>query len=212
MVDYIVNKNKNKIAKIAIAILANNVTDSVIENIKYFAKKCKVLTVVTDDFVKLQKIEEHLYNNDGITIIVANNKSKTLLKQDIIINFDFCEEILNQYKFNPMATIINVEGNIKIYKKRFEGYNINDYEIEILDIERFLGNYFEEKNTVVAELKKSNKKNLAIRGSKLKNILINQNLFDAKEVYEALIFRKDNFASIRENIARDNIKIWHKKI
>lgn len=43
---------------------------------------------------------------------------------------DFNKEVLNNYQINEEAIIINLEGNMKIESKRFNGININDYEIE----------------------------------------------------------------------------------
>lgn len=40
-------------------------------------------------------------------------------------------QVLNKYKINENAIIINVEGDMKIRSKRFSGININDYEIEV---------------------------------------------------------------------------------
>ena len=63
-------------------------------------------------------------------ITVSNNKKKSLRKSEIIVNFDFPKELLNKYNIYEEAIIINVEGNMKITKKRFNGLVINDFEIE----------------------------------------------------------------------------------
>ena len=44
---------------------------------------------------------------------------------------DFNKEVFNRYKINENALIINLEGDMKILTKRFNGININDYEIEV---------------------------------------------------------------------------------
>ena len=43
---------------------------------------------------------------------------------------DFNKEVFNNYQIYEEAIIINLEGNMKIESKRFNGININDYEIE----------------------------------------------------------------------------------
>ena len=53
------------------------------------------------------------------------------MKSQVIINMDFNQELINQYKIYEEAIIINAEENIKIEAIRFNGIVINDYEIEI---------------------------------------------------------------------------------
>ena len=63
-------------------------------------------------------------------IHVGNNKRKILSKTNIILNLDFPTELINRYTINSTAIIINFKGNVKINNKRFNGVNINDYEID----------------------------------------------------------------------------------
>ena len=57
---------------------------------------------------------------------------------------DFNNELLNKYNINEEATIINLEGYIKIKSKRFNGININDYEIEVRNEGIFLKDNLEK--------------------------------------------------------------------
>ncbi len=52
------------------------------------------------------------------------------MKSQIILNIDFPKELINKYNLKDDAIIVNVKGRIKINKKRFNGLNINDYEID----------------------------------------------------------------------------------
>ena len=45
------------------------------------------------------------------------------------MNVDFPSELINQYNIYENAIIINIRGNVKITKKRFNGITINDYDI-----------------------------------------------------------------------------------
>lgn len=129
ILDYII-KNKNmKKEQTDLAILANEVTDTTVQNIKLLAKQYRKLTIVTNHIEKFKKIEEQLNKEEGIIIIVANNKKKSLLKPQIILNMDFNEEVLNRYNVNENAIIVNLEEKIKIHKKRFNGISIGDFEI-----------------------------------------------------------------------------------
>lgn len=131
ILDYVVKNAEIKKEEIEIAITTNEITDLVVEVIRKFAKQYKKLTVVTNHIDKLRKIEKEIYNKEGIMIIVSNNPKKSLTKSKIILNIDFNKEVLNRYIINENAIIINLEGKMKIENKRFNGININDYEIEV---------------------------------------------------------------------------------
>ena len=61
------------------------------------------------------------------------------------MNIDFPKEILNQFQIFDKATIINLDGNMKIKKKRFEGKIINDIEVKTFEDEELL-KFIEENN------------------------------------------------------------------
>ena len=131
LLDYIIRQNSIKKEEIEIAITTNEITDISIEIIKELAKQYKRLTVVTNHIEKLKKIEKEIYEKNGILIVVSNNQKRSLARAKIILNIDFNKDVLNKYKLNENAIIINLEGNMKIFSKRFNGININDYEIEV---------------------------------------------------------------------------------
>ena len=130
ILNYIINRKDIKRQEIEIAITTNEISDLVIELIKILSKQYKRLTIVTNHISKLRKIEKEIYDTDGILIVVSNNQKKSLAKAQIILNMDFNKEVLNNYQIYEEAIIINLEGNMKIESKRFNGININDYEIE----------------------------------------------------------------------------------
>ncbi len=66
-------------------------------------------------------------------LTITNNKKKSLLKSEVIINIDFVEEIINKYKIYDNAIVINLNERISLQSKRFNGININYYKIEIPD-------------------------------------------------------------------------------
>jgi len=131
ILDYIVNQKNIKKEETEIAVTVNQITDFSIEIIKTLAKQYRKVTVITNHIEKLRKIEEEIYEREGILIIISNNQKKSLLKPQIILNIDFCKALLNKYRINENAIIINLEGDVKIDTKRFNGININDYEIEV---------------------------------------------------------------------------------
>ena len=131
ILEYVINQKGIKKEETEIAITTNEITDLTIETIKILSKQYKKLIVVTNHIEKLRRVEKELYDNDGILIVVVNNTKKSLLKPQIILNLDFNMQVLNKYKINENAIIINVEGDMKIRSKRFSGININNYEIVV---------------------------------------------------------------------------------
>ena len=131
ILDYIVTKKQVQKEQTEIAITVNQITDISIEIIKVLSKQYKRVTVVTNHLDKLRKIEKEIYDKEGILIIISNNHKKSLLKTQFILNMDFNKEVLNKYRINENAIIINLEGDMKITEKRFNGINVNDYEIDV---------------------------------------------------------------------------------
>ena len=72
------------------------------------ARKVKRLTIVSNNINKFRYLEEKLYNEYGIAIELSNNRRKSLLNSNIIINVDFEEEMVNKYNINSKAIIINL--------------------------------------------------------------------------------------------------------
>jgi hypothetical protein len=136
-IDYVVkmiNKNKNE-TEISIAV--NLPTKSHLRNIEKIAKEFKKINIVTNHVNEFKAIANRIYVEYGIMITVSNNKKKSLAKSDIILNIDFPIELLNQFNIYENAVIVNLEGDMKILKKRFNGYVINNYEIESKRAEEF---------------------------------------------------------------------------
>lgn len=131
IVEYIINKKIIK--KNGIAILINDLTDIEVENIKILARNYKSINIITNHAEKFKNIEEKLQENEGITITITNNKKRSLMKSEIILNIDFPQELINKYNINDDAVIVNIKEKIKIKNKRFNGLNINDYEIDFRD-------------------------------------------------------------------------------
>lgn len=129
ILDYIIKQKDIKKEETEIAITVNQINDLSINLIKILAKQFKRLTVATNHIDKLRKIEKEIYDKEGILIVVSNNQKKSLLKPIIILNIDFNKEVLNKYRINENAIIVNLEGDMKIEGKRFNGINVNDYEI-----------------------------------------------------------------------------------
>ena len=130
VLEYIIRKLKIKEEEIKIGILVNDISDLAIYAIKKLVTKYKYVKIVTNHIDCFKNIEEKISEEQGIFINVGNNKRKILSKTNIILNLDFPTELINRYTINNTATIINFRGSVKIKNKRFNGLNINDYEID----------------------------------------------------------------------------------
>lgn len=128
IIEYI-EKRERKLKKDELAILANDLTEEIKGNIKELINKFKRIKIVTNHSEKFKKLENDLYKQNGVPIIISNNKKKALSKSELIINFDFIEEDINQYNVNENGIIISLDEKIKINKKRFNGTIITDYEV-----------------------------------------------------------------------------------
>lgn len=137
VLDFITLKNDIKKEETQASILVNDLTESTLENIKIIVKQYKRVNIVTNHIEKFKKLEEQILEEDGIMITITNNKKKSLTKSKLILNVDFPSELINKYNINEEAIIVNLKGNVRINKKRFNGVNINDYEIKFNNTEYF---------------------------------------------------------------------------
>ncbi len=132
IVEYTILKMQLKKENTSISILINDLNDIEFENIKILSKEYKNVNVVTNHIEKFKKLKEQL-EQEGIITTITNNKKKSLIKSKITVNFDFPTELINKYNIEEDAIILNLKNKIKINKKRFNGLNIYDYEIDFRD-------------------------------------------------------------------------------
>ena len=118
-------------AESEIWICVNDLDNNMEEELIKLAKEFKNINIVTKYIGKFKKIEEIIYIKYGILINISNNKRKSLVKADLILNVDFPKETINQFVIYDEAKIIDLYGDVKIKKKRFNGKIINDYDFEI---------------------------------------------------------------------------------
>ena len=127
--------------KTEISICVNEVDLTTQEYIYKFAKEFKRINIITNHIGKFKKVEEKLYNEEGILINITNNRRKGLLKSEIILNVDFPKELINEFSIYDKSTIINWDEPLKICKKRFSGKIIEEINIELnkeSEITRFI--------------------------------------------------------------------------
>ena len=130
ILDFVLEKKEIKKEETNISILANELNDNILFNIKKIVREYKTVNIITNHLERFRKLEKQIFEEEGIMITVGNNKRKGLAKSKVILNIDFPSELINQYQIYDKAIIINIRENVKIIKKRFNGITINDYDID----------------------------------------------------------------------------------
>lgn len=139
IIEYICKKTKLDIKNIEISILVNDDNDLNKSIIFDIAESVKTLNVITNNIKNFKDIEEKLYEDKGIVIKISNNKKKSLLKSNVILNLDFSEEDINLYNIPKTCILINTSYPVKIRTKKFNGININNFSIIIPEEYKILG-------------------------------------------------------------------------
>ena len=130
-ISQILKDKKREETEISICV---NEVDSQVENYIYkFAKEFKTINIITNHIGKFKKIEEKLYEENGILINLTNNRRKSLLKSKLILNIDFPKELINEFAIYDNSTIINWDDNLKIRKKRFNGKIIEEINLDLAE-------------------------------------------------------------------------------
>ena len=131
IISQILKDKKREESEISICV---NEVDSQIEKYIYkFAKEFKTINIITNHIGKFKKIEQKLYEENGILINLTNNRRKSLLKSKLILNIDFPKELINEFAIYDNSTIINWDDNLKIRKKRFSGKIIEKINLDLAE-------------------------------------------------------------------------------
>ena len=131
VVEYVVDWKKELWQNQEVTILCQVLDETIMEKIKEICVKVKICNILTKHSKQYQKLEEEVYQTNGIILNVSNNVKRAALKSSVIINFDFSESDLEKCVFSKNACMIQVSRNIDMDKKKFEGKNIISYEIEM---------------------------------------------------------------------------------
>ena len=130
-IKYISKEQEKRLQEIEVSFLVNQITELDLENIEEISKEVKIVNVITNSTIRIKKLAEKLYSENGVIINTIKNHKKSLIKSNIIINIDFSEEELNKYLIPRKAIIINIGPKTKVKNKGFSGINIWDYNTSI---------------------------------------------------------------------------------
>lgn len=192
IIKYICERSKINIDKIEVSILtndANNINKGIIIDL---AERVKTLNIITNHINEFKGIEDFLYDEKGIIIKISNNLKTAMLKTNIIINMDFVQETIDRCNIPNKCVIINIKDKIKIKSKKFNGININDYNIIIpkkYKIKGFNSKFVYESHIINKEYKMATKQILEDK-IKIKNLIGEKGVINSKE-YNNLFFFLD---------------------
>ena len=146
--------NKPNEENIYVLIKTNNMTNNqkILSMISTY-KTVNIITPIIKNFIKLeQRLEE-----ESELISVSNNKRKSLIKAEYIINVDFTENDLAQYNINRQSIIFNISDNKIEHIHGFDGIIINNIELNSLKNERFdlQDEYEKNKEIIINRIEKS---------------------------------------------------------
>lgn len=176
---YITKLQKKEISDLDLTILVNNTSGLNMYLIEELAKQARTLKIVSLNIYKFKKLEEKLYNEEGIAIQFSNSYKKGLEKSKVIINLDFNSLEINEYEIFDRAIIVNcMDNNIKIKSRLFNGIIINSFDIEY-------------KKEII---------------DKFKEMKIYEN-YTRLMLYASLIENEENILKIGEKLENDNAQI-----
>ena len=98
------------LSKLEVSILCNDFCDVVAENIKFIGKYCKSLNVVTNDLDKFSVVERSFFDESGVLINVSSNRAKSLMRSDVVFNFDFDSSDLRSCSIRSDCILVQMNG------------------------------------------------------------------------------------------------------
>lgn len=131
IVEYIAEVRNESLATLEISILCNKLDETIIEKIKEICVKVKICNIITNNTKQYKKLEEEVYQSNGVILNVSNNYRRALAKSSIVINFDFSDRDLEKCIFYRNAYMINIDKSVKVDKKEFGGRNIVSYKMDL---------------------------------------------------------------------------------
>lgn len=129
--EYILEKQGKALKETEVSILVNDNNELNLKNISLIANEAKRINIITNNINRFKVIEKNLLNEAGIMIRITNNCKQALANSRIILNMDFPEELLNKYNIFRKAIIINLNNEIKLLSKKFQGINIKGIKCHI---------------------------------------------------------------------------------
>lgn len=165
-----------------INILVNKYSKINLYYINNLIKETQKINIITNNIKPFKKFSNELYKNEAILIPVMNNRNKSLSNKKIILNMDFTDKDIKQYKINRYAIIINIENKIDCIDKIFSGIIVNDCKINIenrddeFDYKEIIESYIIKKDVMRIREK------IAEKNIKIINLIGKRGIINSDEV------------------------------
>lgn len=149
IVAFIVELKNETLESQTVSILCHSLDGTIVEKIKEICQKVKICNILTRNIKQFQKLEEEIYQANGIILNVSNNYKRAVAKSNIIINFDFLSKDLEKCIFSKNAYMINIDKNVTMDKRDFMGKNIVFFETNMPEKYAGYQQTFEDFNATI---------------------------------------------------------------
>lgn len=130
VLEYLVMAKDEVLVNQEITILCHTLDETIVEKIKEICVKVKICNILTNQTKQFQKLEEEVYQTNGIVLNVSKNYKRVACKSNIVINFDFPKRDFEKCIFAKTAYFINVGKNMQL-----DGKDLNQRNIIFLGID-----------------------------------------------------------------------------
>lgn len=90
----------------------------------------KNINIVTTRIGYMRRMEKNILKSKDAIISISNNKRKALRRARLLINFDFNDDLLNEFSINRNSIIINLSNEKIRLKSNFQGCIIDNIQID----------------------------------------------------------------------------------
>ena len=131
VLEYIVEMKNEFMGNQEVSILCHTLDETIAEKIKEISAKVKVCNILTTQTKEFQKLEEEIYQANGVLINVSKNFKKSLNKSSMVVNFDFDKNDLKKCTFTKTEYMIQIHSQNCLHKKDFAGTNIVGFGLDM---------------------------------------------------------------------------------
>ena len=182
MIEYLAEILEMNKENMEINILVNKYSKINLYYINNLIKETQKINIITNNIKPFKKFSNELYKNEAILIPVMNNRNKSLSNKKIILNMDFTDKDIKQYKINRYAIIINIENKIDCIDKIFSGIIVNDCKINTENID----DEFDDKEIIESYIIKKDvmriREKIAEKNIKIINLIGKRGIINSDEV------------------------------
>ncbi len=131
ILEYAVEVRGGMMGNQEVSILCHHLDETIAEKIKEICVKVKVCNILTTQTKQFQKLEDEIYQTNGIVINVSKNYKKALAKSSVVLNLDFHCRDLAKCVWAKQVDIIQMKDSVLLEKKDFLGKNIVAFGIDM---------------------------------------------------------------------------------